>query len=328
MIAMAAHFLLSPLCRTLSVAEVARMSEDEAWRAFCRIRWAATGGDPVCPRCQGLVHYARLARRKWICKSCGYEFSVTAGTILADRKMSFGDLLLAIFLFVNAVKGLPALQLSREVGCDYKVAFVLLHKLRECLEAEQARHLLGGEGTECETDTAYFGGYGKPANHQENRRDLRLAENRTGRRQCVVVVRQRDGGTSTAVIPGEAAAPAFVRRKVARGGVIHADEGAAFDELHARYVMARINHEEAYSRDGACTNQAESFFSRMRRAEVGIHHHIAGLYLRRYAAEMSWREDRQVTDNSRLTSEVVALTLGRGHSVDWRGYWRRWQHAA
>jgi hypothetical protein len=38
MIAMATHFLLSPLCRTLSVAEVARMSEDEAWRAFCRIR--------------------------------------------------------------------------------------------------------------------------------------------------------------------------------------------------------------------------------------------------------------------------------------------------
>jgi hypothetical protein len=31
---MAAHFLLSPLCRTLNVAEVARMSEDEAW-----MRW-------------------------------------------------------------------------------------------------------------------------------------------------------------------------------------------------------------------------------------------------------------------------------------------------
>jgi hypothetical protein len=142
------------------------------------------------------------------------------------------------------------------------------------------------------------------------------------------VVRQRAGGTSTAVIPGEAAAPAFVRRKVARGGVIHADEGAAFDELHARYVMARINHEEAYSKDGARTNQAESFFSRMRRAEVGVHHHIAGLYLRRYAAEMSWREDRRATGNSRLTSGVVALTMGRGHSVDWRGYRRRWRHAA
>jgi hypothetical protein len=51
-------------------------------------------------------------------------------------------------------------------------------------------------------------------------------------------------------------------------------------------------------------------------------------YLRRYAAEMSWREDMRATDNSRLTSEGVALPLGRGHSVDWRGYWRRWQHAA
>jgi hypothetical protein len=72
---------------------------------------------------------------------------------------------------------------------------------------------------------------------------------------------------------------------------LRADEAAAFDELQARYVMARINHEEAYSQDGACTNQAESVFSRMRRAEIGIHHHIAGLSLRRYAADMSWREE-------------------------------------
>jgi hypothetical protein len=28
--------------------------------------------------------------------------------------------------------------------------------------------------------------------------------------------------------------------------------------------------------DGAWTNQAESFFSRVRRADIGVHHHIAG----------------------------------------------------
>ena len=38
---------------------------------------------------------------------------------------------------------------------------------------------------------------------------------------------------------------------------------------------------------------AESFFSRLRRAEIGIHHHIAGPYLAAYAAEMGWREDRR-----------------------------------
>ena len=40
----------------------------------------------------------------------------------------------------------------------------------------------------------------------------------------------------------------------------------------------RINHEEAYSMDDACTNWAEESFSRMRSAEIGIHHHIAGAY--------------------------------------------------
>jgi hypothetical protein len=66
--------------------------------------------------------------------------------------------------------------------------------------------------------------------------------------------------------------------------------------------MKRINHQEAYSLDGACTNQAEEYFSRLRRAEIGIHHHIAGAYLLRYAQEsphLEWRsgEPRGVSGN-------------------------------
>ena len=57
------------------------------------------------------------------------------------------------------------------------------------------------------------------------------------------------------------------------------------------FEMKRINHGEAYSKDGACTNQAESYISRLRRAEIGQHHHIAGPHLGQYAGEMAWRED-------------------------------------
>src|ERR1700736_4843245 len=64
-----------------------------------------------------------------------------------------------------------------------------------------------------------------------------------------------------------------------------ADESYSWDALHAQYEMKRINHEEAYSMDCACTNWAEEFFSRMRRAEQGHHHHISGPYLLRYAQE-------------------------------------------
>ena len=68
----------------------------------------------------------------------------------------------------------------------------------------------------------------------------------------------------------------FIRSRVAKGTIINADESNAWNDLHARYEMKRINHEEAYSLNGACTNMAEGFFSRLRRASH--HHHVAGAH--------------------------------------------------
>ena len=47
----------------------------------------------------------------------------------------------------------------------------------------------------------------------------------------------------------------------------------------------------------ACTNGAESFFSRLRRMENGHHHYIAGVYLARYAQEGAWRKRHRRDDN-------------------------------
>jgi hypothetical protein len=59
---MAQHFLLSAGARTLSLAKVARMSDDEARDAFKQIRWAATEGQPVCPQCGCCASYAYKTR--------------------------------------------------------------------------------------------------------------------------------------------------------------------------------------------------------------------------------------------------------------------------
>jgi hypothetical protein len=48
--------------------------------------------------------------------------------------------------------------------------------------------------------------------------------------------------------------------------------------------MRRVNHSQEYmGEDGACSNQAESYFSRYRRMEFGQHHHISNLYASNYA---------------------------------------------
>lgn len=73
---------------------------------------------------------------------------------------------------------------------------------------------------------------------------------------------------------------------------------------------------------GACTNQAESFFSRVRRGEIGHHHHISGPYLIRYAQEGAWREDNRRVGNGEQVSRIMTLALGRNKSVDFSGYWQ------
>ncbi len=114
--------------------------------------------------------------------------------------------------------------------------------------------------------------YVKPANLRTDRKDRRLWQNKSGKREVVVIVRERDGGSLPAVFKSEAQALNFIRSRVAKGTVINADESNAWNNLHSKYEMKRINHEEAYSLNGACTNMAESFFSRIRRdISVTVH---------------------------------------------------------
>ena len=163
----------------------------------------------------------------------------------------------------------------------------------------------------------------KPANHVENRRDRRLARNQTGKRKAVVIIRERNGRSLPAVFRTEGQALSFIRSRIAKGTIVNADESSSWDALYAQYEMKRISHEEAYSMDGACTNWAEEFFSRMRRAEAGHHHHIAGPYLLRYAQEASWREDHRRVSNGDQVDMVSGLAMKRAPSVDFCGYWQR-----
>jgi hypothetical protein len=87
--------------------------------------------------------------------------------------------------------------------------------------------------------------------------------------------------------------------------------------------MKRINHEQAYSLDGACTNWAEEFSVACAARRVGHHHHIAGVYLLRYVQEASWREDNRRSSNGEQVSRVTGLALASKPSVDFTGYWQR-----
>lgn len=299
---------------------VMSMSDAEAHKAFQDIRWSHNGGNPYCPKCGCVAVYTYAARKIWKCKACNHQFSVTSGTIFSSRKMQIKDYLLAIAIFVNGAKGISALQLSRDLDVQYKTAFVLAHKIREALENETENCKASGE---VEIDGAYFGGYVKPANRKENRIDRRLSANRSGKREVVVIMRERKGKTLPFVCKSEHDAVKTIEARVTPGSTIYADESTSWDVLHDRYLTKRINHSECYSDDEACTNQAESFFSRLRRAEVGTHHKIAGPYLNNYSGEMAWRENNRRVSNGELYLMAANATLKHPVSRQWKGYWQR-----
>jgi transposase-like protein len=327
----AQHFLLSRQAKTLSLASVFRMTDAEVETTFKAIRWPDTNGEPVCPAC-GSVDTWDCRRGngcpRFRCSACRKSFSITSGTLFASRKLPLRGYLAAIAIFCNEVKGKSMLALSRDLGTSYKAAFVLAHKLRETMANELKGRMVGGEGKIAEIDGGYFGGYVKPANKREDRVDRRFLENQSGKRKVVVVIRERGGNTVPGVFKSEGQALNFVRSRIAKGTVVNADESAAWNELHARFDMKRVNHLEAYSQDGACTNWAELFFSRMRRAEIGHHHHVAGPYLLRFAQEAAWREDNRRMSNGEQVNRIGHGALNAKPSVDFCGYWQRHVKAA
>jgi len=166
----------------------------------------------------------------------------------------------------TAAKGVSSLQLARDVDSQQKTAFVLCHKPREAMAAEVEGETLDDV---VEMDDAYFGGHIRPANLKEERVDRRLAQHQTGARRVVVILRERGGRTLPFVCRAEAEGVEIAKRIVDRLAVIHTDEASHWDALHAGWSVKRINHFEAYSFDGSCTNQAESYFSRLRRMVTG-----------------------------------------------------------
>src|SRR3954454_18230591 len=205
------HFLNTPAARSLSIAQVLRLSDEEAFAVLQRVRFAANDGNPYCPAC-GCIKVCTLAETpvRWKCSACRKKFSVTSGTIFHSRKLSVRDYLAVIALFCNGVKGTSSLQMSRDMNINPKSAFVLLHKLREAMGAPLDDGELAGV---VEIDGAYFS---KRGPRQPNRKADRVDRRATAdQRQVVVVARERQGRARAWVVRRESDGVPLIRQHVA-----------------------------------------------------------------------------------------------------------------
>jgi hypothetical protein len=87
--------------------------------------------------------------------------------------------------------------------------------------------------------------------------------------------------------------------------------------------MRRVNHQHAYrAADGTTDNQAESYFSRFRRMQIGQHHKFGLSHLARYANEAAYREDTRRCSNGAIFDDILATCARTRPHRDGCGYWQ------
>lgn len=333
---MAQHFLLTSKARSLSPIKIAKLSDEETLSMLCQLRWRSNN-EQVCPKC-GVQHKAYFisTRKQWRCKYCKHTFSITSGTIFANHKLPLQTYLFAIALFVNAVKGISACQLSRDLNVQYKTAFTLAHKIRESLMVQRELFPLSGE---VHIDGTYVHSALRSKNKKVERVDRRLKAHTNPNKRAVLVMRERYkeqdtlnnpnlvGVKKTITFPILSENSETVKKLatayIERNSRIHADENSAYDELILDYDLQRVNHQREYrSDDGITNNLAESYFARFKRMYYGQVHKMSNIYLDNYANEIAYREDTRKLDNLTLFNDITNKCLSTSSENAWKGYWQ------
>ena len=118
-----------------------------------------------CEKC-GCTHYKKISTRNHIytCSQCGHQSCLFAGTIFQDCKLDLYKLLLGLFIFFTANKGVSAMEMRSHLDVNYKTALLLCRKCRVLMTECNSEKIL--DNMFYEADVAYIGSKSKEQGHQ------------------------------------------------------------------------------------------------------------------------------------------------------------------
>jgi hypothetical protein len=130
-------------------------ADEEACRAYlARLRWPQGFRCPACASGDAW----ETSRGLWMCRGCGRQTSVTAGTIFHRSRYPLRTWFAAAWFVCAQKTGASALGLQRVLGFgSYETAWTWMHKLRRAM-VRPDRDLLGGPGVSVELDQTFVGG--------------------------------------------------------------------------------------------------------------------------------------------------------------------------
>lgn len=117
-------------------------SSEQACRDYLfKMRWP---DGFQCPICSHYRAYEIKKRHLFECAQCGYQVSVTAGTVMHKTRTSLLVWFWTIYLVSRDKRGTSASQISRQFDISYPTAWLMLQKIRKAMRDRDARYMLAG----------------------------------------------------------------------------------------------------------------------------------------------------------------------------------------
>jgi transposase-like protein len=281
-----------------------RLTEDEARELLEGLRWP---NGPVCPHC-GNCDQERIgklmgkATRPGVhkCKECRKQFTVTVGTIFERSKVALRDWVYAFAAMCASKKGISALQLSRELGCQYKTSWFMCHRIRHAMKGDDTTLLSGT----ISADEAYIGG--KPRNPGQ-----------VVTKMPVLTLVEKGGRARTRVECNVNAATlhGHILRNVDRSSKIVTDEHRGYMGIGKHFAGGHetVNHSarQYATPSGISSNDAESYFANLKRGIYGTFHHVSTQHLQRFVDEFDFRWNNRDVNDTERTFIAIAQSGGK-----------------
>lgn len=289
-------------------------TQDQALEYLEKVRWR---GEPTCPYCKS-KHVGRHTspdrkKPRWQCYDCSRTFSVTVGTIFHGTHVPLRNWFLVLALMLNAKKSASAYQIARDLGMRRPTVWSMMHRVRTAMVKDQEQaDLLHGI---VEADEVYIGGAPRKGNNGNGGGDgdSKPKRGRGTSKTPVVGVVERNGRVAAQVaekrdLKSKGLAKFLTRFVDPAGTILVTDEFPAYRSMSRIMQHVAINHQECYADGPVHVNSIEGFWSLVKRAWHGSHHHYSKKYMPLYIAESCYKYNKRKVDCS--FENTMAIMVG------------------
>lgn len=268
-----------------------------------KARWA---DEPTCPHCAS----DKVARKqenqlvgRWNCHACKSSFNVLSGTIFQQTRIPLQKWFFAIALYLNAKKSISSHQLARDLELTQPTAWRMGMQIRKAMVDDKV--FLRGI---VEADETFVGG--KPRGNSKDDDQDPPKRGRGTKKQPVIGALARGG--KVVAQPSDKVTGKTL--KAFLGSVVDAEEAVLITDEYRGYNRMKdwiphftINHAVAYAHGLVHTNTIEGFWSLVKRAIFGQHHHYSKGRTAAYIIEACFKYNNR--HNPNVFEDFLARTV-------------------